>query len=92
MSNLPWGAEYDTNAPWNQEDLPEEEIEVSVYVGLYKKVKLKVDDYEKVEEELDGKPYIRLDFSNCDLYRAASEQLDLDFGDWEVGDLDVFTV
>ena len=38
----PPGAEHDPNAPWNQEELPEREIEVTVSVTLSKTVKIKV--------------------------------------------------
>ena len=34
----PPGAEHDPNAPWNQEELPEREIEVTVSVTLSKSV------------------------------------------------------
>ena len=89
MDNYPLGSDKDPNAPWKQEDLPEEEVEVDVYVGLCKRVRLKVTDYERRIEDLDGEPYVELDFSNCNLYAAASEQLDLDFGDWTVEELDI---
>ena len=47
----PEGAEFDPNAPWNEKEIPKEEIEVEVTVTLRKKVKLKIekdrlDDYD----------------------------------------------
>lgn len=39
----PEGAEFDPNAPWNEKEIPKEEIEVEVTVTLRKKVKLKVE-------------------------------------------------
>ena len=39
----PEGAEFDPNAPWNEKEIPMEEIEVEVTVTLKKKVKLKVE-------------------------------------------------
>ena len=38
----PPGAEFDSNAPWNQIDLPKKEIEVTVSVTLSKTVKAAV--------------------------------------------------
>ena len=42
----PPGAEHDPNAPWNQVDNPEREIEVTVSVTLSKTVKVRVSDYK----------------------------------------------
>ena len=43
--NYPMGADT-KDAPWNQVDNPEREIEVTVSVTLSKTVKIKVSDYE----------------------------------------------
>lgn len=63
------------DAPWNEERLPEEEIEVTISVSLSKTVKILVDDYN-VEEDVDeaGK-CLSYDFSKCNLYRAVEKQV-----------------
>jgi len=72
----PAGAEYNPNAPWNQEDLTEEEIEVTVSVTLSKTMKIHVSDYTVEDEgsDEDGLPYRNLDFSNCNLKEEAKNQ------------------
>lgn len=60
-------SEWD-KAPWNQEDNPEEEIEVTVSLTLSKNVKIKVTDYIKDE---DG----NIDYSDCNLREAVVDQI-----------------
>lgn len=94
-SNYPMGAEYCSKAPFNQKDVEPKEIEVTVSITLSKTVKVKVDDYEEdgyLDE--DGSPCIDYDFSNCDLYSAVKQQVDLPykskrFRDWVVDDFEV---
>lgn len=62
-----------SDAPWNKEDLPEEEIEVTISVTLSKTVKIKVSDYN-IEKNEDDK-YISYDFSKCDLNKAVENQV-----------------
>lgn len=74
MNNYDYPMGSDTSdAPWNQEDLPEREIEVTVSVTLSKTMKVMVDDYREEEDE-DGRP-LGCDFSNCDLCKAVEEQI-----------------
>ena len=40
----PAGAEYDTNAPWNQIDPEPQEVEVTISMTISKTVKVKVTD------------------------------------------------
>lgn len=64
------------DAPWNQEDLPEKEIDVLVSVTLSKTVKVKVNDYtvdEGIDEE--GNYFKVEDFSGCDLRKAVEDQI-----------------
>lgn len=70
--NYPMGADT-SDAPWNKEDLPEEEIEVTISVTLSKTVKIKVSDYN-IEKNEDDK-YISYDFSKCDLNKAVENQV-----------------
>lgn len=75
----PPGAEHDPNAPWNQVDNPEREIEVTVSVILSKTVKIKVSDYEITDsgKDEDGEYFEDIDYSNCDLKSAVKEQITL---------------
>lgn len=74
--NYPIGSDS-SDAPWNQSDLPEEEIEVLVSITLSKIAKIKVSDYTVVDEgkDEDGDYFRELDFSNCDLKSAVNEQV-----------------
>ena len=69
-------SEWD-NAPWNQVDNPEREIEVTVSVTLSKTVKIKVSDYEITDsgKDEDGEYFECVDYSNCDLNGAVEEQI-----------------
>lgn len=73
----PLGAEHAPNAPWNQVDNPEREIEVTVSVTLSKTVKIKVSDYEIIDSGKgeDGEYFEDVDYSNCDLKSAVEEQI-----------------
>lgn len=72
-SNYPMGAEYDPRAPWNQEEHPDQEIEVTISVTLSKTVKISVNDYIVTEKDEDGNPAI--DYSMCNLKSAVDEQI-----------------
>lgn len=70
----PTGSEYDPNAPWNQVDNPDREIEVTVSVTLSKTIKVTVNDYTMMKEIDEDGVYIDEDFSECDLKSAVKEQ------------------
>lgn len=74
--NYPCGTD-EPNAPWNQVDNPEREIEVTVSVTLSKTVKIKVSDYEITDsgKDEDGEYFEDIDYSNCDLKGAVEEQV-----------------
>lgn len=74
--NYPVGADT-KDAPWNQDDNPEREIEVTVSVSLSKTVRIKVSDYEITDsgKDEDGKYFEDIDYSNCDLKGAVEEQV-----------------
>ena len=74
--NYPMGADT-KDAPWNQVDNPEREIEVTVSVTLSKTVKIKVSDYEITDsgKDEDGEYFEDIDCSNCDLKNAVEEQI-----------------
>lgn len=81
----PPGAEHDPNAPWNQADNPEREIEVTVSVTLSKTVKIKVSDYEITDsgKDEDGEYFEDINYSNCDLKGAVEEQIVLPQKAWD---------
>ena len=74
--DYPWGADG-PNAPWNQVDNPEREIEVTVSVTLSKIVSIKVSDYKITDfgKDEDGEYFEDIDYSNCDLKGAVEEQI-----------------
>ena len=74
--NYPMGADT-KDAPWNQVDNPEREIEATVSVTLSKTVKIKVSDYEITDsgKDEDGEYFEDIDYSNCDLKGAVEKQI-----------------
>ena len=76
MDNYPIGADT-PDAPWNQVENPEREVEVTISITLSKTVKIKVKDYEIVDSgrDEDGEYFEDIDYSNCDLKSAVEEQL-----------------
>lgn len=73
--NYPMGADT-KDAPWNQKELPEKEIEVTVYITLSKTVKIKVSDYTVYSNEDDnGNHFEEVDYSDCNLKEAVEKQV-----------------
>lgn len=68
--NYPVGSDT-SDAPWNQVDQPEREIEVLVSVTLSKTVKVRVNDYRIT----DCGGNRDADFSECDLKGAVESQI-----------------
>lgn len=78
MDNYNYPAGSDTSdAPWNQADLPEKEIEVLVSVTLSKTVKVRVSDYKIADcgKDEDGDYFESIDYSECDLQGAVKDQI-----------------
>lgn len=71
----PPGAEFDPRAPWNQVDLPEKEIEVTISVTLSKTVKVSVNDYTVEEDTDEDGRCLSYDYSDCDLHKAVEDQI-----------------
>lgn len=69
------------NAPWNREDNPPKEVEVTVSITMSKTFKVDVDDYTMIRDD-DGSYFP--DFSECNLYKALEEQVYLPN---EIGDI-----
>lgn len=82
--NYPMGAD-NADAPWNQADNPEREIEVLVSVTLSKTVKIKVSNYEIVDsgKDEDDEYFEDIDYSNCDLKSAVESQVVLPHKAWD---------
>lgn len=82
--NYPMGVDT-KDAPWNQVDNPEREIEVTVSVTLSKTVKIKVSDYEITDsgKDEDGEYFEDVDYSNCDLKSAVEKQIVLPQKAWD---------
>lgn len=81
--NYPIGADT-TDAPWNQVEHPEKEVEVTISVTLSKTTKVRVNDYKMGE---DG-----YDFSDCNLKRVVEDQIPLpqdNFVDWNLDEMEV---
>ena len=72
-NNCPIGSDYESDAPWNQEEQPDQEIEVTISVTLSKTVKVNVNDYIVCEKDEDGN--LDIDYSICDLKSAVEEQI-----------------
>lgn len=72
--DYPEGAD-NYNAPWNQVDLPDKEIEVTISVTLVKTVSVKVNDYRTEEDADEDGRYLAYDYSGCDLYKAVEDQV-----------------
>ena len=78
MDNYNYPIGVDTkDAPWNQVDNPEREVEVTVSITLSKTVKIRVSDYEITDsgKDEDGEYFEDVDYSNCDLKGAVEEQV-----------------
>ena len=91
--NYPVGAD-NAEAPWNQADNPEREVEVTVSITLSKTLKVRVDDYQIVDsgKDEDGEYFEDIDYSNCDLKSAVENQYILPqdkCSDWDVDDFEV---
>ena len=82
--NYPVGADT-KDAPWNQVDNPEREIEVTVSVTLSKTVKIKVSDYQITDsgKDEDCEYFEDIDYSDCDLKGAVEEQIVLPQKAWD---------
>ena len=86
MNNYDYPIGSDTlDAPWNKEENPKKEIEVTVSVTLSKTVKIKVSDYEIVDsgKDEDGEYFEDIDYSNCDIKGAVEEQIVLPQKAWD---------
>lgn len=73
--NYPIGADT-KDAPYNEKELPEKEIEVTVSITLSKTVKIKVSDYTVYSNENDnGNHFEEVDYSDCNLKEAVENQV-----------------
>lgn len=95
MNNYDYPLGTDTEiAPWNQEELPKREIEVTISVTLSKTTKIKVSDYTITDsgKDEDGGYFENIDYSDCDLEKAVKEQITLPQDthiDWNVDEFEI---
>lgn len=82
--DYPLGSD-NSDAPWNQVDNPEREIEVLVSVTLSKTFKVKVSNYTITDsgKDEDGDYFEDIDYSNCDLKGAVESQVVLPHKAWD---------
>jgi hypothetical protein len=73
----PAGAYNDPDAPYNEKENPEEEIEVTISMTISKTVKVLVTDYTTSIEDDGEYKYKVKDFDDCDLYKAVEDQVTL---------------
>lgn len=80
IDNIPIGSDT-KDAPWNQPDNEEREIEVAVSITLSKNFKIKVSDYEVINsgKDEDGNYYEDIDYSNCNLEEEVKNQIYLPY-------------
>ena len=50
--NYPIGAQYDPNAPWNEPELKEKEIDVTISITLSKTTKIVVPDIKDLDDSI----------------------------------------
>lgn len=98
--NYPAGAQYDPNAPWNQSDIEEKEIEVTISITLSKTTKVIVPTYnghiDAIEND-DLKSYVKDQiYLPHELPLLAilpevtiPEKMVKDFSDWNIDDFEV---
>ena len=80
--NFPIGAD-NSDAPWNEIELPVIDTEVTVSITISKTIKVPVVDYTLDEE---GYP----DLSNCDLKQAVSNSGKLpNLKDWNIDEFEI---
>lgn len=88
MNNYPLGSDT-PDAPWNQEKQEPLKVKATIYLTISKTVDLEVDDYDYEDYvDEDGLDMTDYDFSNCDLKRAAREQINIP-SDWCEDDMEV---
>ena len=75
MDNYPPGAANDPNAPYNQYENPEVEVEVTVSITLSKTVKVLVTDYDIIDDVDEDGAFFERDFSNTNFLAAVEEQV-----------------
>ena len=86
MNNYDYPLGSDTpDAPWNQVDNPEREIEVLVSITLSKTFRVKVSDYTITDsgKDEDGDYFEDIDYSECDLKSAVEKQVVLPHKAWD---------
>lgn len=91
--DYPLGSD-NSDAPWNQGNNPEKEVEVLISVTLSKTVKVKVTDYSVIESgrDEDGEYFEEIECSDYTLKRAVEKQIKLPqdkFKDWAIDEFEI---
>ena len=82
-SNYPIMSQHEwDNSPWNEEEQPYKEVEVTVSITVSKTMKIPVNDYVMYE---DG----GIDFTDCNLKKAVEENVEFPLKDWNLDEFEV---
>lgn len=89
LGGYPMGAQNDPNAPYNEKENPEIEVEVTVSITLSKTFKIKTDQYneEFYGKDEDGFPIISRSFDKCAIDEQAQEKTSQELNiskDWNI--------
>jgi hypothetical protein len=71
--DYPEGADI-TSAPWNQENLDTELIEVTISQTFSKQLEIEVDDYKTIKDSDEDGIYFWNDYSGCNFKEYVEEQ------------------
>ena len=71
--DYPEGADI-TSAPWNQENLDTELIEVTISQTFSKQLEIEVDDYKTIKDSDEDGVYFWNDYSGCNFKEYVEEQ------------------
>ena len=64
-----------SDAPWNEVEKQEEEIEVTVCIAMSKTFRISVNDYDAYRGNYDDPRDIIIDYTNCNLHKAVEDQV-----------------
>jgi len=89
MGDYPLGAKYDPNAPYNETENAEVEVDVYVWMTIGKKITVKTSDYRIINEGVDedGLYQCERDFSDTDFWSLIHDKISIPEG-WKEFDCD----
>ena len=94
LGGYPMGAQYDPNAPFNQEKPQEEEITATVSITLSKTVKLSTNEYirEDFGKDEDGFQDVVYRFDHCEVDSQIKAKIEKELNlseDWNIDEFEV---